>query len=387
MTFLDLFIAVAAVSAIVAGHRLGFLARAISWAGLALGLALAALALPRILEVFSDAGEVQLFFAAVGILIAGGIIGQSIGLVLGGRAKVAIPEGPARNADRLAGAIAGVVGVLVAVWLLLPTMASVPGWPAEQARNSTVARSIVAAFPEAPDTFRALRQIIGDDRFPQVFAALEPAPDLGTPPTSTGISAAVSDRVVASVVRLESPACGRIQEGSGFVVGDELVITNGHVVAGASATEVVRTDGVRLQGTVVGLDPDQDLAAVRVPGLDRAPLPITSPDRGDGGGVYGFPGGGSLRIAPYEIARRVRATGTDIYDRERTEREVFFLSAALAPGDSGSALVDPNGDVAGVAFAIAPDRGGVAYALTDTELRAFMTRDLSAPVNTGACIG
>ena len=105
------------------------------------------------------------------------------------------------------------------------------------------------------------------------------------------------------------------------------------------------------------------------------------------GGVYGFPGGGSLRIAPYEIARRVRATGTDIYDRERTEREVFFLSAALAPGDSGSALVDPNGDVAGVAFAIAPDRGGVAYALTDTELRAFMTRDLSAPVNTGACIG
>ena len=94
-----------------------------------------------------------------------------------------------------------------------------------------------------------------------------------------------------------------------------------------------------------------------------------------------------MRIAPYEIARRVRATGTDIYDRERTEREVFFLSAALAPGDSGSALVDPNGEVAGVAFAIAPDRRGVAYALTDTELRSFMTRDLSVPVNTGPCIG
>jgi S1-C subfamily serine protease len=387
VTFLDLFIAVAALSAVAAGYRLGFLARAISWLGLALGLTLAALALPRILEAFSDAGEVQLFFAAVGILIAGALVGQAIGLVIGRRARVAIPAGPARTADQVAGSMAGVLGVLVAVWLLLPTMATVPGWPSEQARNSTVADAIVDVFPEAPDTFRALRHIIGDDRFPQVFAALQPAPDLGDPPASTGIAPDVSDRVAQSAVRLESQACGRIQEGSGFVVDDGLVVTNAHVLAGATDTEVVRTDGVRLAGTVVGFDPDRDLAAVRVSELNRAPLPIASPRIGDVGGVYGFPGGGPLRIAPYEIARRVRATGNDIYDQDRIEREVFFLSAALRAGDSGSALVDPAGQVVGVAFAVAPDRSGVGYALTETEVNAFMTRDLSGPVGTGPCIG
>jgi S1-C subfamily serine protease len=387
VTVLDLVIAAAAISAIVAGHRLGFLARAISWLGLALGLTVAALILPHVLEVFSDAGETELFFAAVGILVGGAAAGQAIGLAVGGRARVAIPPGPARAADRAAGAVAGVLGVLVAVWLLLPTMATVPGWPAEQARNSTVARSIAAAFPEAPDTFLALRQVIGDDRFPQVFAALDPAPDLGDPPVATGIPVDVSDRAAQSVLRVEARACGRIQEGSGFVADDGLVVTNAHVLAGGREVEIVRTDGARLAGTVVGFDPDQDLAAVRVPGLDRPPLAVTPADIGDIGGVYGFPGGGQLRIAPYEVARRVRATGTDIYDEDRIEREVFFLSAALGPGDSGSALVDPAGRVVGVAFAIAPDRGGVAYALTDNELRDFMARDLSEPVDSGPCLG
>jgi S1-C subfamily serine protease len=386
VTVLDIVIIVAGVSAIVAGYRLGFLVRAVSWLGLALGFGLAAWALPRILEAFSGMGEVQLFFAAVGILIAGGVIGQAVGLVVGGRISVVIPRGPAEQADRAAGAVAGGVGVLIGVWLLLPMMATVPGWPAEQARNSSVARAIAASFPDAPDTFQALRHVIGDNRFPQVFSALEPAPDLGDPPASTGIPAEISERVGQSVVRIESPACGRIQEGSGFVLSDDLVITNAHVVSGTTGSEVVRTDGVRLAGTVVGFDPDRDLAALQVDGLNRSPLPVAAPEIGDVGGIYGFPGGGQLRIAPYEIARRVEATGTDIYDRDRIEREIFFLSAGLRPGDSGSALVDGDGEVVGVAFAIAPDRDGVAYALTEDELADFANRDVSSPVDTGPCI-
>ncbi|MEL7208976.1 MAG: CvpA family protein [Actinomycetota bacterium] len=290
MTALDVVIVMAGISAVVAGYRLGFVARAISWLGLGTGLLLAAWALPRLLEAFPDASELQLFFAAVGILLGGAIAGQAVGLVIGGRLRVAVPDGAARTADRSAGAVAGAVGVVVAVWLLLPSMATIPGWPSEQARNSTVARSIVEALPEAPDAFRALRQIIGDDRFPQVFAALEPAPDLGSPPAATGIPASTSDRVLQSVVRLESRACGRIQEGSGFTIRDGLVITNAHVIAGSTDTEVIRTDGVRLEGTVVGMDPDTDLAAVQVAGLDRPSLPVAAPEIGDIGGVYGFPG-------------------------------------------------------------------------------------------------
>ena len=164
-------------------------------------------------------------------------------------------------------------------------------------------------------------------------------------------------------------------------------MTNAHVVAGNESTEVVRTDGSRASATVVTFDPDRDLAVLEVPGIDRPALPLGDAEEGDRGGVYGYPGGGDLRIAPFEIAREVEARGTDIYDDDATDRDVFFLSAHLRPGDSGSALVTPDGEVVGVAFAIAPDRSNVAYALTDVELAAILAVPRPGAVGTGPCIG
>jgi S1-C subfamily serine protease len=102
--------------------------------------------------------------------------------------------------------------------------------------------------------------------------------------------------------------------------------------------------------------------------------------------VFGYPGGGPLEISPFEVARAVTATGRDLYESHRIRRQVFFLSAELRPGDSGAALVDPNGDVVGVAFAIAPDRRNVAYALTTEELGAVLGGDLGGEVDTGPCL-
>jgi S1-C subfamily serine protease len=267
-------------------------------------------------------------------------------------------------------------------------MATVPGWPADQARNSTLAEAINSVLPSPPDTFATLGRFVGDDRFPQVFDALRPAPDLGDPPARTGIPPALSDRIATSTVRVEGEACSRLQEGSGFVIDGDLVVTNAHVVAGNRSTEVVRTDGSRANATVVAFDPDRDLALLAVPDIDRPALPLADDvAEGDRGGVYGYPGGGDLRIAPYEIAREVTARGTDIYDDDPTEREVFFLSAHLRPGDSGSALVNRRGEVVGVAFAIAPDRSNVAYALTDEELAGILAEPRGGAVATGPCIG
>jgi S1-C subfamily serine protease len=64
---------------------------------------------------------------------------------------------------------------------------------------------------------------------------------------------------------------------------------------------------------------------------------------------------------------------------------VFFLSAELRPGDSGGALVDPTGAVVGVAFAIAPDDPGVAYALTIEEVQAVLAGPL-AETSAGPCL-
>jgi S1-C subfamily serine protease len=387
MNALDVVIILSAFSAGVAAWRLGFVARAASWIGMAAGIYLAARILPSALDRLEAASETQAFFAVVALLVGGAFLGQALGLLVGGRLRVAIPEGSARSLDKTVGAMAGVLGVLALLWITLPTMANVPGWPADQARNSTLARAVTAVLPSPPDTFATLGRFVGDSRFPQVFDALRPAPDLGDPPGRTGIPRSVSDRVAASTVRVEGEACSRLQEGSGFVVGTDLVATNAHVVAGNRSTEVVRTDGSRAAADVVVFDPDRDLALLAVAGIDRPALPLSEAETGDRGGVYGYPGGGDLRIAPYEIARRTEARGTDIYDRDRTDRDVFFLSSALRPGDSGSALVDRTGAVVGVAFAIAPDRADVAYALTDTELDAALAVSRGGAVNTGPCIG
>jgi S1-C subfamily serine protease len=265
-------------------------------------------------------------------------------------------------------------------------MGDVRGWAAVQSRTSTIAEWIDRHAPDPPDTVATLRRFIGEGQFPRVFDALQPAPDLGPPPAASGLSQAVLDQAVLSTVKIEGVACRRIQEGSGFVVGDDLVATNAHVVAGESDTVVERSDGSEVDATVVAFDPARDLAILHAPGLDRPVLPRTTAGEGDTGAVFGHPGGGPLRVAPYSVGREITATGTDIYDRSRTEREVLILSSELRPGDSGAALINGDGAVVGVAFAIAPDKAGVAYALALSELDAILATNLSDSVDTGPCL-
>ena len=125
---------------------------------------------------------------------------------------------------------------------------------------------------------------------------------------------------------------------------------------------------------------------LRVPSLNLAPLPIGEADEGDTGAVFGHPGGGPLRAAPARIAEEIVALGRDIYGTSDTRRDVFVLAASLQPGDSGGALVDQNGTVVGVAFAIDPADAGISYALTDSELEATLEDVGSAPVDTGPCL-
>jgi S1-C subfamily serine protease len=194
--------------------------------------------------------------------------------------------------------------------------------------------------------------------------------------------------VARSVVKVEGPACDKLQDGSGFVVGEGLIATNAHVVAGERATTVIRNDGRRFDGTVVAFDPDRDLAVVRVNSFDRPALALssTTPADGTSGGVFGHPGGEPLRIAPFSVARVINATGRDIYGSQRTERKVLELSSSLRPGDSGAALSNSQGVVVGVAFAIARDVENVAYALAPSELQAVLGQVESSAVSTGACI-
>ncbi|HEY2999495.1 MAG TPA: MarP family serine protease [Acidimicrobiales bacterium] len=386
MNVLDILLIALAISAAMGGYRLGFIARATSWLGLALGVVLGALVLPRLLPKVQDASDVTIVMVAVGALVGTALIGQALGLVLGSRLHAELPPGAARRTDQVAGGFIGVVGVLIALWILLPTLADVPGWTSEQARSSVIAREVSRTFPDPPDTLEALRSIVGDDPFPQVFDALQPAPDVGASPGASGLTPELAEQVRLSTVKVEGRACDRIQEGSGFFVGDGLVATNAHVVAGEDDSTVELADGSTVDADVVAFDPDRDLAILRVDGRGRPPLPLREGEVDDTGGAFGHPGGGPLEISPFRIGDRITAVGHDIYDAGRTRREVLVLAADLAPGDSGAALVAPDGQVVGVAFAVAPDKPGVAYGLAVDELEAVLAGDLTRQRDTGGCL-
>lgn len=390
MSLLDLLIVVSAGAAALGGWRLGFLARVVSWVGLALGLMVAARFLPAAVRTFEGPDPTAKLAIAGGVLLGGAFLGQGLGLLAGSSLRRFVPLGPLRIVDSAVGACVGVLGVLVMMWLLLPAIADVPGTVAREARSSSIARFLDHKLPAPPDTLKALRRVVGETNFPKVFERLRPAPETGPPPASTGIDPAVLDAVAASTVKVAGQACSRTQEGSGFSAAPDTVVTNAHVVAGhqPGRTSVERPDGRTFSATVVVFDAARDLAVLRVPGLDQAPLRVGEGKEGDEGAVMGHPGGQEqLRIAPAAIRQRVDAVGRDLYDSRTTQRDVFILAAALRPGDSGAALVNKAGQVMGVAFAIAPDQPGTAYALSHKELKAVLSVPRGAgAVSAGPCL-
>lgn len=391
MSVLDLVLLGAIALAVIGGYRLGLITRVVSWIGLAAGLALAVWLLPRFLDQLDTSNRGLVLVLSIGLLLVGATLGQALGFVVGGRLTPSRRDGAFGVTDRVLGGVAGFAGVIIILWLIIPVFVSGPSWLSAQTSNSLIARSVGNSLPPAPDAMQALRSVIGEGSFPEVFDALRPTPDLGSPPPATNLSPGLSAAVSRSVAKIEGPACSKLQDGSGFVAAPGLVATNAHVVAGERTTTVIRDDGRRFAGAVVAFDPARDLAIVRVDDFDRPALvisgaPVTSLD-GVEGGVFGHPGGEPLRIAPFRVGRIITATGRDIYGTNRTERKVLELSASLRPGDSGSAVVNQQGQVVGIAFAIARDTADVAYALATSELQATLATVGPSTVSTGECLG
>lgn len=368
MNVLDLIVLAVMVAAGYFGYRLGFIARVVSWTGLALGVVLAVAFVDDVMDVFSSQpSQTKLFVALVFFLLvasAGQAVGYAVGFAL--RRRLPARQG-LHTSDRVGGAVVGVLGVLVAVWLLTPALASAEGWPARAARDSQVVRAINRYAPDPPPQAQRLGRAVAEGPFPEVFSRLNGPGGVGAPPTRA-LAPDVAARVASSVLKVEGEACDQVQAGSGFVAGANLVVTNAHVVAGEPRTEVETSDGRTLSATVVAFDPDRDLAVLRVRNLRLFVLPGADGGEGTTGAVFGHPGGGPLRIAPARIAETVNAAGTDIYRTGRTSRRVHALAANLAPGDSGGPLVDQQGRMVGVAFAVDPGQDGTAYALTRDEV-------------------
>ncbi len=388
---LDLVIAILVVTSVIGGWRLGLLTGATSWVLLVQALVLATMLLPPIATTLGGEDPGLRLLVAALLFITAGFAGQRAGIVLGRhfRRSLLPEEGPSRRRDKVAGAVAAPLAVVLGLWLLiLPPLSEMAGSFSELTQDSTLVGAIDAAFPDPPETSQALRRLAGPAGAPHVFKGLIPALDTGPPPTDSGLGPQVVSRVSASTVQVEGIACRFERDGSGFTVGRELVVTNAHVVAGQQRTFVIRPDGRRLRAQVTVFDPVRDLALLQVPGLDQAPLTLAEGRVGTTAAVFGHPEGQTkLEISPAAIRQQVNALGPDLYQLGMTRRAVYVLAAELAPGDSGGALVNADGQVVGVAFAISPDNRGTAYALAVSELRSVLAAARETPASTGLCIG
>jgi uncharacterized membrane protein required for colicin V production len=391
VNLLDLTIILALLAAIIGGYRLGFLARLCSWVGLALGAVLALRFASRIGDALDRSAPETRFVAATAFFVAVAMVGQGLGLALGVvlHERINGTRGVGHG-DRLAGGVVGGLGVLLIVWLIAPAMAEVDGWPAREARSSAIVQAVHNLAPAPPDTGSAFGDLVEGD-----FTGLIPddggtSPDFGAPPETSPLSAVATRRVASATVKITGRACDRIQEGTGFVADIDLVLTNAHVVAGESRTEIETSDGRRLPATVVAFDPRADVAALRVHDIGANPLPrVDTSVEGVEGAVFGHPNGGQLTIRPARVGKVYANTqGKDIYRREDTSRTVLGVAAALEPGDSGAPLADADGAVVGMAFAIDPHRVDVAYVLAVDQLEPVIreARGLEEPVPTSDCL-
>lgn len=386
MNLLDLLLVLTIVVAVVGGYRWGFVARAASWIGLGVGVVLATWTVPTALSLV-EGGEpsVRLFVGLVVLTITVTVVAslfQAVGL----RMRHSISGSNLSGLDRGAGAAAGVVAVLALVWFLLPAAADVPGSVARQVRTSAIVAFVTDTAPPPPDTLRTFRNLVDSSRFPEVFADLRPAPLMSPPPDQIPVADEVVQRATASTVNIESVGCGRRYEGSGFAVAGDTIATNAHVVAGADEVRVRRPDGEVRDAVVVVYDPERDLAILEVSGLGQEPLSRARAEVGADAVVIGYPGGQNTpRAAPARVEDRRTAVGRDIYGQQQTERRVLFLAADLRQGDSGSPVIDGQGQVVGIVFAISPDNPTAAFALDHDELEAALQAPRN-PGETGRCI-
>lgn len=382
MNLADVIIALGVLALAAVGYERGLIASALPLGGFVAGAVIGSRLGQALLAEGAESEYAPLAAVAGGILL-----GAFLAVALDGVAAVLrarLHRGGGLSAlDGLGGAsLFALLGLLFA-WTLGAVALHTPGPETRHIREAVQRSTILAALndvmPPSGPLLNVLRRI---DPRPEIDG---PDPRVGAP--ARGI---VNDPDVegagSSTVRVLGTACGLGMAGSGWVAGQELVVTNAHVVAGQDDTTVSPPAGGALSAQPVHYAPRHDLAVLRVPGLAAPALPLArAPGQGALGAALGYPENGPLALTPARLGVTTRVQSQDSYGRGPVRRPMTTFRGRVRRGNSGGPVVDSAGQVLTTVFAASRnDRPPSGLGVPNRIVRNALQGPLE-PTGTGPC--
>lgn len=384
---IDIFVVLIIGSAVISGFARGFVRALGTTAGIIAGGTAALIAMPVVSAWIPLSGWNVAGAIGAGIVLV--LLGIAIGEAIANLIRKPVHRIGLGILDRLLGAVTGLVVSVALLMMFVMSVGSfgVPG-AAHAVASSTVLRYIDTHMPAPAESALArLRSIALDDGIPLLLdragvdGAEVPDVDSNTPALRQASDSVT--RITANV-----PACRATSSGSGFVIGEGLIMTNAHVVAGAQAVVVEAPGDLPRTATVVYFDAETDIAVLAAPEVEAAALPFSvTPAAGTTVFFQGYPFGGPLTSRSAAVLSTAVGAMQSADGTELPPRSVTRIAGSVNPGNSGGPLLSSDGAIVGMIFAQAdgvPNRG---FALSMEEVAPViaLAPTLTAPVPTGSC--
>lgn len=233
----------------------------------------------------------------------------------------------------------------------------------------------IVAKSAMPETAGSITQVVGDSQYRTVNLSLDNYPDF-TYAAESAIDAVVYVKVVSREMSRQAPSIfdfffgyggtpqerERVGSGSGVIIRqDGYIVTNNHVIEGATDIEVTLTNNKTFKAELIGADPATDVALIKVDAQGLPVIPFGDSDKlrlGEWVLAIGSP----YNLRSTVTAGIVSAKGRSIPDNSREFKIESFIQtdAAVNPGNSGGALVDKAGNLVGINTAIVSQTGAYA---------------------------
>lgn len=233
----------------------------------------------------------------------------------------------------------------------------------------------IVAKSAMPETAGTITHVVGDSQYRTVNLSLDNYPDF-TYAAESAIDAVVYVKVVSREMSRQAPSIfdfffgyggtpqerERVGSGSGVIIREDgYIVTNNHVIEGATDIEVTLTNNKTFKAELIGTDPATDVALIKVDAQGLPVIPFGDSDKlrlGEWVLAIGSP----YNLRSTVTAGIVSAKGRSIPDSSREFKIESFIQtdAAVNPGNSGGALVDKAGNLVGINTAIVSQTGAYA---------------------------